>query len=49
MVFLLRTVRNFETEEICKELEISSSNLWVIIHRARHQLRSCMEKNWFKK
>ncbi|UMB59673.1 sigma-70 family RNA polymerase sigma factor [Lutibacter sp. A80] len=48
MVFRMKTIQQFETEEICKELEISSSNLWVIIHRARTQLRKCMEDNWFK-
>jgi RNA polymerase sigma-70 factor (ECF subfamily) len=48
MVFKMKTIQQFETEEICKELEISSSNLWVIIHRARTQLRKCMEDNWFK-
>ena len=47
MVFLLKTVQNYETEEICNELGISSSNLWVIIHRARVQLRACLEGNWF--
>ena len=48
MVFRMKTIQQFETEEICKELEITSSNLWVIIHRARTQLRKCMEENWFK-
>lgn len=48
MVFLLKTVKNYETEEISNELELSSSNIWVIIHRARIQLRECMELNWFK-
>ncbi len=48
MVFEMKTLHNISTEEICKDLEISSSNLWVIIHRARVQLRACMEKNWFK-
>ncbi|UMB53165.1 sigma-70 family RNA polymerase sigma factor [Lutibacter sp. A64] len=48
IVFRMKTIQQFETEEICKELEISSSNLWVIIHRARTQLRKCMEDNWFK-
>ncbi len=47
-VFKMKTIQHFETEEICKELEITSSNLWVIIHRARTQLRRCMEYNWFK-
>ena len=47
MVFRMKTIQEFETEEICKELNITPSNLWVIIHRARTQLRNCMEKNWF--
>ncbi len=49
LVFRLKTIQEIETEEICKELEITSSNLWVMIHRARTQLRKCMEDNWFKK
>jgi RNA polymerase sigma-70 factor (ECF subfamily) len=48
IVFMLKTVQNYETEEICNELGITASNLWVIIHRARIQLRNCMEENWFK-
>ena len=47
MVFRMKTVQEFETEEICKELGITSSNLWVMIHRARTQLRRCLEDNWF--
>ncbi|MDX1829778.1 MAG: sigma-70 family RNA polymerase sigma factor [Lutibacter sp.] len=47
-VFKMKTLQHFETEEICKELDITASNLWVIIHRARTQLRRCMEDNWFK-
>jgi len=47
IVFRMKNVEEFETEEICKELGITSSNLWVIIHRARTQLRKCMEDNWF--
>ena len=44
---MLKTIQNYETEEICNELRISSSNLWVIIHRARLQLKECLEGNWF--
>lgn len=47
LVFKMKTIQGFETEDICKELGITSSNLWVIIHRARMQLRKCMEDNWF--
>ena len=35
--------------EICQELEISTSNYWQIIHRAKLHLRKCLELNWFKK
>jgi len=49
VVFKMKTIQDFETEEICKELDITASNLWVIIHRARTQLRKCMEDNWFIK
>ena len=48
-VFVLKNVEQYETEEICNELGITASNLWVIIHRARHQLRKCLEDNWFAK
>lgn len=34
---------------ICQELEISPTNFWQIIHRAKLQLRKCLEKNWFNK
>ncbi len=33
-----------ESEEVCKEYEISPSNLWVIVHRAKLLLRDCLEK-----
>ena len=49
MVFKMRTIQEIDTEVICNELEITSSNLWVIIHRARTQLRRCLEDNWFNK
>jgi len=46
-VFKMKTLLNYETEAICNELNITASNLWVIIHRARTAMASCMEKNWF--
>lgn len=35
-------------EEICKELNVTSSNYWQMIHRAKLQLRACIENKWFK-
>jgi RNA polymerase sigma-70 factor (ECF subfamily) len=45
-IFKLKTIENFDTESICKEYNITPSNLWVIIHRARKSLAECLEKNW---
>jgi RNA polymerase sigma-70 factor (ECF subfamily) len=46
-VFKMKTILNYETEAICNELDITASNLWVIIHRARTAMADCLEKNWF--
>ncbi len=35
-------------DEICHELEITPSNFWQILHRAKLQLRDCIEVNWYK-
>ena len=46
-VFMMREVMELESGEICKELSITSTNLWVILYRARMALRQCLEQNWF--
>ncbi|MCF8274782.1 MAG: sigma-70 family RNA polymerase sigma factor [Flavobacteriaceae bacterium] len=46
-IFRMKTIEGLETEDICKELNITSSNLWVIIHRARTAMASCLKENWF--
>jgi RNA polymerase sigma-70 factor (ECF subfamily) len=48
-VFALREMDGLDTEMICDVLDISTSNFWVMMHRARMNLRRCMELNWFKK
>ena len=48
IVFTMKYLDDSDSETICKELNISSSNYWVLIHRAKLQLRQCLEKNWFK-
>jgi DNA-directed RNA polymerase specialized sigma24 family protein len=35
-----------ESDEICKDFDITSSNLWVIIHRAKLVLRDCLLTKW---
>ena len=47
-VFMMREFLGFETDEICKELALSASNCWVILHRARMALRLCLESQWFQ-
>jgi RNA polymerase sigma-70 factor (TIGR02943 family) len=46
-VFLMREWLELPAEEICKELRITSTNLYVQLHRARLRLRGCLELNWF--
>jgi RNA polymerase sigma-70 factor (ECF subfamily) len=46
-VFSLREVAGMETDEICKELGITPTNCWVLLHRARLFLRQCLELNGF--
>ena len=46
-VFKMKTILGYDTETICNEMNITASNLWVLIHRARTALANCMEENWF--
>ena len=48
-VFVMREVMELSTEEICKELGITATNCWVMLHRARLSLRECLESKWFGK
>lgn len=45
LAFKMKHIDGLETEEVCKELEISASNYWVLLHRARVSLRDCLSKN----
>jgi RNA polymerase sigma-70 factor (ECF subfamily) len=45
-MFLMRDVHETDNEEICKELEITATNAWVMLYRARMSLRKCLEINW---
>jgi RNA polymerase sigma-70 factor (ECF subfamily) len=48
-LYALRELDGLETDELMKILNISSrNNLWVMLSRARLQLRQCLESNWFK-
>ncbi|MEO9021813.1 MAG: sigma-70 family RNA polymerase sigma factor [Ginsengibacter sp.] len=45
----LKYLEEKKGEIICQELQITPTNFWQILHRARLQLRRCLEINWFKK
>lgn len=47
LVFNLRELVGEDTDAICKEADVSATNLHVLIHRARLSLRACLEHNWF--
>ncbi|MEY4927338.1 MAG: hypothetical protein RI894_1774 [Bacteroidota bacterium] len=44
-VFVQKYIDDKNADDICKEYELTSSNYWVIIHRAKVLLRTCLERN----
>jgi RNA polymerase sigma-70 factor (ECF subfamily) len=46
-VFMMREWLELDSDEICKELAITATNLWVLLHRARLRLRECLQMRWF--
>jgi RNA polymerase sigma-70 factor (TIGR02943 family) len=47
--FMLREMEGYSTKEICNALEVSPTNSWVMLYRARMFLRRCLELFWFNK
>lgn len=45
-LFMLREVVGAETEKVCKEMDITPTNLWTMLYRSRMSLRRCLEQNW---
>jgi RNA polymerase sigma-70 factor (TIGR02943 family) len=43
----LKFLENKKGEDICEEIGLTPSNFWQIIHRAKLQLRDCIENKWF--
>ena len=46
LVFVLREVEGFSTQDICKIVEASTTNIGVLLYRARNHLRECLENQW---
>ena len=47
-VFMMREWLDLDTDEICKAMQITPTNLWVLLHRARLRLRGCLQARWFQ-
>ncbi len=45
-VFTLSVIEEMESDQICDQLEISPSNFWVRMHRARLGLAACVGEKW---
>lgn len=46
--FVMKMVDEEDSDTICKELGITPSNLWVMLHRSRLRMRNCLENKWLK-
>lgn len=46
--FVLRVLEDQTTEEVCKVMDIKPNYLWVLLHRARAQLKVLLEEHWTK-
>jgi RNA polymerase sigma-70 factor (TIGR02943 family) len=46
-LFLMREWLELSCEEVCKELSLTPTNLYVQLHRARLRLRECLAIHWF--
>ena len=45
----LKYLEEKNARDICQELNISTTNYWQLLHRAKLKLRNCINTNWFKK
>jgi RNA polymerase sigma-70 factor (TIGR02943 family) len=45
-VFTMKHVDEEPTAVICSDLRLTPANFWVIIHRAKLNLRACLQKSW---
>ncbi|GAB4118079.1 MAG: RNA polymerase factor sigma-70 [Sideroxydans sp.] len=46
-VFMMREFVELDADEICASVELTTSNLHVLLHRARLRLRECIEDKWY--
>lgn len=46
-VFMMKEFVELDAGEICTAVGVTTTNLNVMLHRARLRLRECLENNWF--
>lgn len=46
---MMREYVGLDAREVCSEVGITSTNLKVMLHRARLRLRECLEDRWFER
>lgn len=46
--FVLCELDGLGGAESCQVLGVTTTNLWVLLHRARLRLRECLEQRWFQ-
>jgi RNA polymerase sigma-70 factor (TIGR02943 family) len=47
-IFSMSLIDDKSSDLVCNEFDLSPANFWVIMHRAKLQIRQCLEKNWIK-
>jgi RNA polymerase sigma-70 factor (TIGR02943 family) len=45
----MKYLQEEDPKKVCQDLGLSLTNYWQVIHRAKLQLRQCLEQNWFYK
>lgn len=45
--FARRVIEQDDTQVICKAMAVTTTNLWVILYRARTMMRRCLTLKWF--
>jgi RNA polymerase sigma-70 factor (ECF subfamily) len=45
-IFILKVLHEKKSDEICQDLQISTTNYWARLHRARLSVANCVERNW---
>lgn len=44
--FRLREMEGLSTKELCKKMDITPTNSWVMLYRARVHLQRCLDVHW---